>query len=60
MKAAAEYLKTLEEFQNRKVRTMQCNISKVIGGKGITAYGYIWKLKYQLRWLGNNKFIILY
>ena len=45
MKAAAEYLKTIEKFQNRKVETMQNCISKVIRGKTNTACGYIWKLK---------------
>ena len=45
MKAAAEYLKTIEKFQNRKVKIMLTGISKVINGKQNTAYGYIWKLK---------------
>ena len=45
LKAAAEYLKTIEKFQNRKVRTMKTCISSVINGKQNTACGYIWKLK---------------
>ena len=43
--AAAEYLKTIEKFQNKKVITMKSCISSVINGKQNTAYGYIWKLK---------------
>ena len=42
---AAEYLKTIEKFQDRKVRSMVSSISKVIRGKTNTACGYIWKLK---------------
>ena len=43
--AAAEYLKTIEKFQNRQVKTMRSNISNVIRGRRNTACGYIWKLK---------------
>ena len=45
LKAAAEYLKTIEKCQNRKVESMKSCISSVIRGKTNTAYGYIWKLK---------------
>jgi len=45
LKAAAEYLKTIEEFQNRKVKIMVQGISRVINGRQNTACGYIWKLK---------------
>ena len=43
--AAAEYLKKIEKFQNKKVITMKSCISSVINGRQHTAYGYIWKLK---------------
>ena len=45
VKAAADYLKTIEEFQNRKVNTMKSCISHVITGRSNTACGYIWKYK---------------
>ena len=45
LKAAAEYLKTIEKFQNRKVEIMRTCISSVITGRTNTACGYIWKLK---------------
>ena len=45
LKAAAEYLKTIEKFQNRKVNSIRQCISSVIRGKTNTACGYIWKLQ---------------